>query len=237
MQLVTSAISNEGKKLLATITGELVQPVRVYYRIQDKESIKRVFSKLKCIDFDSGRDRYVWLYRKEAKKLTFKKSYSSILSKYKPIVIGSFFAKQYNEMYLEARSIERAIEGIVFFDKYIKTYMAKVEDISIINKLFSPEENTMDFGDFFDKEVIIDSEEKLNKLKININQGNTLDDILNETENELLPEVERFPSHFYEDEIIPLKFSLQSRQHVAMQHWSVDKDYTLRDFISRVVSD
>ena len=114
--------------------------------------------------------------------------------------------------------------------------MAKIEDISIVNKLFSLEENTMDFTDFFDKEVTIDPEETLNKLKANINQGKTLDSILNETEKEFLPEVERFPSHFHEDGIIPLKFTLQSRQHVAMQHWSGNKNYTLKDYISEVVN-
>lgn len=217
MQIVKSDISNKGKMLLATITGELVQPVRVYYRIQDKGAIMRVFSKLKCMDFDAKRDRYVWLYQKEAKKLIFKKPYSSIPSKYKPLVIGSFFLKQHNEMYLEARSIERAIEGMVFFDGYIKTYMAKVEDISIINKLFSPEENTMDFTDFFAREVIIDPEEKLNKLRADLDQGKTFEGILNETERELLPEVERFPSHFYEDGITPLKFTLRGRQYAALE--------------------
>jgi hypothetical protein len=236
MQIVTGDISNKGKKLLATITGELVQPVRVYYRIRDKESIKRVFSKLKCIDFDAARDRYVWLYQKEAKKLTFKKPYSSIPSKYRPIVIGSFFTKKHNEMYLETRSIERAIKGIVFFNRHIKTCMAKIEDIGIVNKLFSLEENTMDFADFFDREVIIDPEEKLNKLEVNVNRGKTLDSILNEIEKEFLPEAERFPSHFYEDGIDWLKIALQSRQYVAMQHWRGNKSYTLKDYISEVVS-
>ena len=229
MEIVTGDSSSSDGKLLATITGELVQPVRVYYRMRDKDSLKRVFSKLKCIDFDSDRDRYVWLYQKEAKKLVFKKTYSSIPSRFKPIVIGSFFVKKSNEMYLETRSIERAIEGIVFFDTYIKIYMAEVEDISIVNKVFSPKENTIDFSDFFDKELTINTEETINKIKANLLGG-----VL--PEKELLPSVERFPSHFHEDGILPIKLSLQSRQYVAIQHWHGNSDYTLADYISELVS-
>lgn len=57
---------SQGKQLLTTMTCELVQPVRVYYRIRDAESLKRAFAKLKCVAFDSERNRYVWLYDKEA---------------------------------------------------------------------------------------------------------------------------------------------------------------------------
>jgi hypothetical protein len=229
MEIVTGDISSSDKKLLATITGELVQPVRIYYRMRDKDAIKQVFSKLKCIDFDSKRDRYVWLYQKEAKKLVFKHPYSSIPSKLRPIVIGSFFSKKSDEVYLETRSIERAIEGILFFETYIKKYMAEVEDISIINKVFSPKENQMDFSDFFDKAVAITNEERMKKIKSSLLDGTLIG-------KELLPEVERFPSHFHEDGILPLKFSLQGRQYVAIQHWQGNSDYTLADYISEVVS-
>lgn len=229
MEIVTGDISSIDNKLLATVTGELVQPVRVYYRIRDKNSIKQVFSKLKCIDFDSARDRYVWLYQKEAKKLVFKHPYSSTPSKLRPIVIGSFFSKKSDEMYLETRSIERAIEAILFFENYIKKYMAEIEDISIINKVFSPNENQMDFSDFFDKEVKITNEEKIKKIKSDLLGGDLIG-------KESLPEVERFSSNFYEDGILPLKFSLQSRQYVAIQHWHGHSEYTLADYITEVVS-
>ena len=236
MQFVTSGTHKEGKQLLATMTGEFVQPVRVYYRIQDKAAVKRVFSKLKCIEFDRDRDRQVWLYQKEANKLKFKKPYSSIPLEYKPLVIGSFFSKKDNEMYLETRSIERAIEGIVFFDKYIKRYMAKVEDVCIINRLFSLAENTASFSRLFNKEVIIDPEKKLEKLGIMANQGKSLSSIFEEQKKEPLLEVERFPSYYYEDGIELLKLSLQSRQYVAMQHWKGNNNYTLGDYITKIVS-
>lgn len=114
MHIVNGDVSNADEKLVVTVTGEYVQPVRLYYRLKDKRAVKKVFSKLKCMDYDAGRDRYVWLYQKEAKKLTFKYPYSAVPAEQRPVVIGSFFSESVDEMYLEIRSIERALEGIVF---------------------------------------------------------------------------------------------------------------------------
>ena len=232
MHLLKGDTSNADEKLVVTVTGETVQPVRLYYRVKDKRAVKRVFSKLKCMDYDADRDRYVWLYQKEAKKLRFKYPYSAIPVEERPIVIGSFFYESNNEMYLETRSIERAIEGIVFFDAYIKPYMASVEAVSVINKLFSLSEHTMDFSEYFDQEVIINPEDSANSLQAGLNQGKTLEEIVNKP----LPLVERFPSYFHEDGVGPLKFVLQGRQYLAMQHWLGNTEYTLQDYIAKAIN-
>ena len=236
MQLVTSSINEKNKHLLATMTGEFVQPIRVYYSMKDKNAVKKVFSKLKCMEFDSTRDRQVWLYQKESKKLKFVKPYSSIPLEHRPIVIGSFFTNNNNEMYLEVRSIERAIEGIIFFDKYIKKYMARVTDICIINKLFSGSENTANFDNLFEEAVTIDPDKNIEELNAFVGQGKSIGSYFEEKKNKPLPMVERFPSYFYEDGIEILKSTLQSRQYVAMQHWKGNKDYTLSDYISKISS-
>lgn len=232
MHIVNGDIPNADGKLVATVTGEYVQPVRLYYRVKDKRAVKKVFSKLKCMDYDADRDRYVWLYQKEAKKLAFKYPYLAVPAEQRPVVIGSFFSESVDEMYLEIRSIERAIEGIVFFDAYIKPYMASVESISIINKLFSFAEHTMDFSEYFDQAVIIDPEERIKHLQADLDQGSTLE----ETMNKPLPLVERFPCSFHEDGVSPLKFVLLSRQFLAMQHWLGNPEYTLQDYFSKMMN-
>ena len=103
------------KTLLMTLTGEIFQPVRVYYDLFDKEKAIKSIRKLRCIDYDKSKDRWVWLYSDEAKRIKLKKSYSDIPKKLRPIVLGSFFFKKENEMYLELRSTERTTEAIVFF--------------------------------------------------------------------------------------------------------------------------
>ncbi|MDM8566587.1 hypothetical protein QUF74_13160 [Candidatus Halobeggiatoa sp. HSG11] len=232
MQFVTNDVNEEHKQLCVTMTGEFVQPVRVYYNMLDKQAIKRVFHRLRCMKFDSKRDRQVWLYQKESKKLNFEKPYSSIPKKYHPIVIGAFLTKENNEMYLETRSVERAIKGIVFFDKYIKKNMAEITDVCIINKLFSATKNVTDFDSLFDKAVIIDPEKKLAEIETMIAQGKDISSILKERQKNPLPEVERFPAYFYEDGIESLGLAFQGRQYVAMQHWEGNKDCTLDDYVS-----
>jgi hypothetical protein len=232
MHIVNGDVSNADEKLVATVTGEYVQPVRLYYRLKDKRALKKVFSKLKCMDYDASRDRYVWLYQKEAKKLTFKYPYSAVPAEQRPVVIGSFFSESVDEMYLEVRSIERALQGIVFFDTYIKPYMASIDSISVINKLFSFAEHTMDFSDYFDQEVTINSEEKALQLQADFGQGKTLEKL----EEQSLPLVERFPCYFNDDGVTPLKLLLLSRQSIAIQHWMGNTEYTLQDYMLEVVN-
>ena len=232
MHIVNGDVSNADEKLVVTVTGEYVQPVRLYYRLKDKSAVKKVFSKLKCMDYDAGRDRYVWLYQKEAKKLTFKYPYSAVPAEQRPVVIGSFFSESVDEMYLELRSIERAIEGIVFFDAYIKPYMASVDSISVINKLFSFAEHTMDFSDYFGQEVTINPEEIVLRVQAELSQGKTLETL----EKQSLPLVERFPCYFHEDGVTQLKLLLLSRQAIAVQHWMGNTEYTLQDYMLEVVN-
>jgi hypothetical protein len=46
-----------------------------------------------------------------------------------------------------------------------------------------------------------------------------------------LPEIERFPIHFYEDGIDGFAMTLRYRQTVALQHWLGNTEYTLMDAI------
>ena len=57
--------------LLATMTGEHFQPVRLHYKVLNRPGLLRAFEKLRCLDYDSTRKRWVWLYAHEAKKLPY----------------------------------------------------------------------------------------------------------------------------------------------------------------------
>ncbi len=188
------------------------------------------------MEFDSPHDRWVWLYQKEAKKINFSTPYSSIPLEYHPIVLGSFFIQDNNEMYLETRSIERVVKGMIFFNKHIKKNIAEATDICIINKLFSVGEVTENHNNLFDNAEIIDPDKIIEKIEMMVKQGKSIGAIMEEQRKGALPIAERFPSHFYEDGIEHLKSSLQSRQHVAMEHWKGNKDYTLGDYINELTS-
>lgn len=68
--------SSKHLRLHASITGEIAQPVRLYFHVPDKNLVNAKLRKLKCMQTDPPRKRWVWLYEKEAKKLSFPKPYA-----------------------------------------------------------------------------------------------------------------------------------------------------------------
>jgi hypothetical protein len=66
------------KQSIQTLTGELFQPIRLYYRLHNKSAVQVAFNKLRCMEFDKPGKRWVWVYDDEAKKLQFNKLCSSI---------------------------------------------------------------------------------------------------------------------------------------------------------------
>src|SRR5437870_12920447 len=104
------------KKLLMTMTGEIHQPVGLYYQVFDQAAVLQAFAKLRCMDDDQDNQRWVWLYHGEAKKLKFHTSYAAIPRKMRPIVLGSFCVTHAKDMSLDVRSCERAPQAVAFSD-------------------------------------------------------------------------------------------------------------------------
>ena len=206
-------ITMDKKLLQATITGEAVQPIRLYYQIIDEERLIRSFEQLRCMDFDNVNDRWVWLYAHESKALKFMKPYSSIPAELHPIVIGSFFLRNDDELFLDLRSFERAIEAISFFDKHVGRAVARITHAAVVNRLFDANEQFVPNLDIF-----FGSNEFTEK-----------------DTGRRTPEVEKFPVHFYEDGISSIKLVLRMRQIMACEHWKGNTDCTLSDVIKRAV--
>ena len=59
--------------LQAGWTGEIIQPVRLYYFVSDGKVLLDALRRLKCIDYDNRTDSWQWLYMAEARGLTFDK--------------------------------------------------------------------------------------------------------------------------------------------------------------------
>ena len=235
---------NNKKILLATVTGEPFQPARIYYQLFDAEKIQIIFSKLRCMDYDRNQSRWVWLYHAESKKIKFQTPYVNIPRKLHPIVIGSFFLKNENEMFLNVNSFERVTKAITFFNKYLPRTTAKVNGVEIVNKIFSSIDGSIPrHEDYFDKRPVVkrDSEMILNQIS---NIASSVDDpmerlklALSHTEimaKEPLPEVERLPTHFYEEGIESLKTSLMMRTIIAHEQWSGNKDYSFYDLMQKI---
>jgi hypothetical protein len=239
--------SDQSRAFLVTITGEPYQPARVHYSLFNKGKLADTFTKLKCMDYDKSKQRWVWLYSKEAKKLKFANSYSSLPWNKRPIVLGSFFSKTAGQMFLNVNSFDRATKAIEFFDKHLDRSIAQVTDIEIVNRFF---ENPF-AGDvpghehYFDKKPVVklDGESFLKELmakalaiedpKVRAEFGMSH---IEEMSRKPIPEVERFPTLYYEEGIGSLELSLKVRHIIAYQHWLGNAAYNFHDLMQEIMS-
>jgi len=232
------------KQLLMTMTGEIHQPVRLYYQVVDQAAVLKVFAKLRCLDEDQDNQRWVWLYHGEAKKLKFHTSYAAIPRKMRPIVLGAFRFTSAQDMTLDVRSCERATQAVVFFDRYLKQSIAHVTHAAIVNHLFPATTDGLPAleGLFAPEQVTeIDGERVLlrmaESLKTIQDPGQRMDmafALMEKQSQERLPEVEKFPVHFYTDGITSLENALRLRQIVAFEHWRGHTECTLGAVIKKV---
>jgi hypothetical protein len=192
--------------------------------------------------YDETVDRWAWLYTGRAKKLTFKIPWKKIPKQLQPLIIGSFFQRATDVMFLETRSIERTVEAIAFFDRIIPRKVARVTDISIVNRLFDATSDIRGFSSpldhLFTNETKIDPEAKLADLKKRIAAGEAVKvnpadivPMLWKGDDQSIPEVERFPANYYEDGIDRLHLTLQIRQRLAFEHWKGNTGFSFVDIV------
>lgn len=227
-KVVTSA----ERMLQASVIGGIVQPVRLYYHVADEQGLSRALGKLKCVDHDIRGGRWVWLYDDEARKLKIENGFSSIPKQARPIVIGSFYRKAQDAFVLDVRTIERAGQAIPFFDKHVPRSVAKVTHAAIVNRLFEAKEMlSPNFDSLFRDPTEIDPEKAVESLT----SGAAALLSVQEHASRRLPDVEKFPIHFYEDGIEQFRTTLIMRQMIAMEHWRGNTDYSFDDLLKQTV--
>ena len=227
----------ENTSIMATLTGEYTQPVRLCYKVYDKQAIhSKIFKNMKCMSYDSLNNRWVWLFDHEAKNLSFEKTYKELPKHLHPIVIGSFFSDNDDEMHLDVRSHERAEHAIVFFDRYIPRNIAEVTDAIILNRLITQKEMELlnDFDNFFKDVTIVDKakefDEMMKDTKNKTEQLNFLLSSFDEDATKVIPEIERIRTNYYEDGIDSLRLSLKLKKIVALSKFN-GKEMTQNDIL------
>lgn len=236
---------NEDRRLLTTMTKEIYMLARLHYDLLDSEKIHRVFLKLRCMKYDPLQDRWVWLYEAEAKRLKFKGTYKDIPIERRPIVLGSFFFRNKGEMVLDLNSFDRAIQAVIFFNKYLPRKAAKVKDITILNKFHDASKGFVPkHQDYFDKglEEVFDPDGLIDDLKRAtssidnpMEKADAAYSLMLEEFEKSISEVERMPIHFYEDGISSLKARLSMREMIAMQHWQGNSDYSFNNVFEQIL--
>jgi len=161
----------------------------------------------------------------------------------RPIVLGSLRFATIEAMSLDVRSWERATKAVVFFDTYLKRSIAQVTHAAIVNRLFPyttsglPELEGLFAPDKISEihpETLIRAVESLKTLQDPGERMNMAFAMLEQQSKKPLPDVEKFPVHFYDDGITSLENALRLRQIVAFEHWQGHTDYTLGDIIRKV---
>ena len=230
------------RSLLATMTGEHFQPVRLHYKVWNRPGLSRAFERLRCLEYDPTRGRWVWLYAHEAKKLRFQRSYAPFPKELHPIVIGALFLRTKGTLLLDLRSCERALLAIPFFDMHLPRRLIELEDAEVVNRLFPATKANLNLSPdaLFDAQIGtgIDPEALVQRLAEKTagvrDPGEKFQIVLGDLQSrakEPLPEIERFPVNYAEDGIDGFTLALRLRQMVAMQHWLGNPEYTLGDAI------
>ena len=223
-------------KLMATMTGEYFQPVRIYYKVKSMAALQKKFSAISCMNFDSGNNRWVWLFDDECKMLQFEKNYDSIPMDLRPIVLGSFFSSSSQEMRLDVGSIERAIQGILFFDKHVGKKIATAYYCAFYNKIFTDRDKRPgpDFDSVFAsidiRTVEAQRQAKFENAVAQFKTGNP-DELIGECEFEL---IEALPISSYKGGVKQFEIALKMRRIVAVKRYQGDKDFTLSKLISQM---
>ena len=232
-----STKNNDG--IVATMTGEYMQPVRLNYNVYDKQAIhSKIFKSMQCMSYDSSKNRWVWLFDYEAKNLKFDNTYKDIPKHLHPIVIGSFFSENDNEMYLDVKSHERALNAITFFDKYIPRDVAQLEDAIVLNRLIKQNEFELanDLDNFFKDILIEDKAKEFDDIMANSNSESDSDRLnlltsIFEGFTDEIHDVERLRINYYEDGIDSFRMALKIKRIVAMSKFN-GKEMTHFDIIN-----
>jgi hypothetical protein len=242
----------EKKVLISTYTGEPEQPVRIYFRVYNAKTVLGVFKKLRCVYFEPARNCWRWIYDHEAKKIRFDISYNKVPKQYRPVVLGDFFFRGDQEMFLDVRSFERASKAIAFFYHRINRRAAEITKIRVVNKFFSNSEPLLEerltppFDYFFERDDIEipdpqELENKLQDIEQEIEDKDTrmaaFDAYIEEQITKTLPEIEEIPAHIYEDGLIHLEMSLIIRHMEATEHWNGNKNYNRLDVFQDLFGD
>lgn len=232
--------------LVKTLTDELFQPMRLYYTVHDGEQLKVQLGQLKCIDYNSELEDWTVRYEDEAASIDLKVSPSEVPAQAQPLIIATIYMDNNELMLIDVRSIERAARIIEFINKYISRDFAEMTHAAIYNKLITTTQQDakdLDFDDVFNENriTVIDPEKTLSELKANAAQYEDKQQAMEaalkksqENAKKPLPEVEKFPTHYYEDGIGHFETMCRLRQAIATQHFLGRKDFTFYDLMQEL---
>lgn len=243
--------------LAATVTGEPLQPVRLYWSVPKRSTVTPVFSALRCVVPEPG-GAWVWLYEDEARVISLMTPYDKLPPVVHPLHIGRFRlqarpgqgtrAKKDQRLVMELRSFDRAVEAAKFFAPRFGRGVL-LERVRLINRLFEGHEmvgglHVLDR--LLDQNVVVvDPRETEEALERALVSARTLHEkrlaferFSHELRKKDVPLVEDFPLCPEEEtpEFRDLAITLRLRLARAMDHFH-GKPITLAELIHRAYAE
>jgi len=140
--MVASQKMQKQRCLLATMTGEPFQPVRLYYSIPDRLFVVKRLRAMKCTREVPPERCWQWLFQGKAAALRFPGGYDAVPKEKRPIVLGRIRFPKSNCMTLETNSITRAIEGARFFAPRLGSEVIAMR-CRLVNRCFAADEGKL----------------------------------------------------------------------------------------------
>jgi hypothetical protein len=235
------------RQLLATMTGDPFQPVRLYYSIPDRSFVIKKLQSLKCMIEVPHEQCWQWLFDAESKSLRFPGGYTDVPKEKHPIVLGRISFGNNGGMMLQTNSISRAIEGAKFFGPRFGPNVVAIR-VRVVNRCFAGDEGGMSvLMKTLDQDVnVIDPREAEEEFKRDFKGVRTVEDYNRAAaefmerklkNREDVPMVEDFPLAPEEEtpDFRDLTFTLQLRGIRALEHWNGNTHLTLAAIITRMV--
>ena len=234
---------------LTTVTGEAYQPVRLYYQILNQKIVTGRFNRLRCIESQPQRDRWVWYYRDEAKNLKFDLPYSQIPKSDRPVVLAYITLHSQTEIIFDLHSFERAIAAIKFFEEKISRRAMFLDRLRVVNRFFGKDELAgdrahPDLDIFFNRDDVYLPNQNLDRVLEGIatlskdidSRHRILDTYLSKKNQKPLPEIEELPAFFDEpEEFSRLNMLLITRHMEAFERWHGNKNINQHKIIQTLI--
>lgn len=237
------------RRLLATMTHEPFQPVRLSYAIPDRAYVKEKLRGLKCIVEVPAERYWQWLFHAEAASLRLDAGYDEVPEEKRPIVLGRLRFPKSGGMTLQTNSILRAIEAARFFGPRLGPEVVAIR-CRVVNRCFAADEgDPTELLKTLDQNVtVIDPRAAEVALSREFKDVRTMQDAERVAAERLeqrlaskkdVPMVEDFPLAPEEEtpDFQHLATALQLRLVRAVEHWRGHTDLTLTAIILRAVKE
>jgi hypothetical protein len=243
----TRAKSKQQRPLLATMTKEPFQPVRLYYSIPSQPFVLAKLQKLACVVEAPPERCWHWLFEAEAASIRFAGGYDDVPVEKRPIIIGRIRFPATGGMTFETNSIARAVEGARFFGPRLGPEVVAMR-CRVVNRCFAGDEGRpSDLLGMLDRDVTVVeprvAEHAFRREFAGVRTQQDAERVAAESLNRRLesgkdvPLVEDLPLAPEEEtpDLQHLATTLQFRFVRAYEHWRGNTHLTLTAIIMRTV--